>query len=1134
MSLIAVLAMSQAASASTGAVTVNSTGDMDARDGAVTLREAILLATGVMSEASLDSSEAAQVTGIVGGAEADTIRFDPLVFPSGAPGTIELVAPLPPLSTGSDTVDGSMAGVEIHGHGHDCLVSTAADNAIYGLTISGCDRAIAVDDVEDNIIGGPEPGQGNVLILSGYGIWTRGAGGVQIQGNFIGTDATGVTSLPNGTGLWLYAHGALVGGSAPGEGNVISGNTGHGVAGDDANRGFVVGNLIGVTADGTAPLGNGGAGIAFGTENSYGMTIEGNVVSGNGYATGEGAIRFQGHPSEHIVRRNMIGTDVTGTVAIPNHGDGITYGAATSGTLIERNVISGNLGNGLSLSPYSLCDRGTDRILNNRIGTDITGQHPLGNSGHGIEVREGCNIQIGEPGNGNSIAANGGHGIALLGGPDVSGTMIRGNWIGTDEGGTSPLGNGGHGVFVNGWTGTVIGGLGVGEKNVIAYNGTDGISVDGFIPFIQVPTTLTFIRANSISENSGRGIEIGTPEKTVPPAVRGVSPINGSACPFCTVDVFSDTADEGQSYLGSVVADAVGVWSLDEVPAWSNVTATATSPALGTSEFSEPFAVNLHPAPCSASIPTIVGTEGGDVLVGTDGPDIFLGLGGSDRIYGLGGDDLICAGEGDDIVYGGAGNDTIYGEGGEDYVHADDGHDYLDGGAARDQLHGDGGDDTILGGEGPDRIYGGAGDDALDGGSGDDVAYGGDGDDHLTGGEGNDRLKGDSGDDTLDGGAGNDTLVGDSAQESTAVPGHDGNDVLLGGDGDDDLHGRGGDDSIYGGDGNDRVYAGPGDDTIYGGGGQDSIRGQEGDNYCDGGENFDYNSSYDCEWSVDIYPNNLASGTGRLLTFERGSSVIPGWTGGISVVNAVGTGLSALTDYPTPVSTRVDQTPSISQDGSLVAFVSSRWDGAWTHSIYTIGSDASGETEIIQAAPQSTVIHPAISPDGMRIAYTRTISGDYDVFVANIDGTAPQNVTQSFGAYEEFPCWSRDGNHLFFVSEGDVWRIGEDGSGRVRLTDDTRLTHFIACSRTDGRLLRASVADGGTNVYRVDVIDTGTGTSTTAAEIPDLGGLSWAPETDHFLYTQHAKMVRLSLDGISSTSLVSYPAGPIGSVRWNQ
>jgi hypothetical protein len=74
------------------------------------------------------------------------------------------------------------------------------------------------------------PGAGNVIAaaINGFGIDTDQANGSTIQGNFIGTDATGTLPLGNFLGgISLNNGGLLVGGTAGGEGNVIAFN-GHG------------------------------------------------------------------------------------------------------------------------------------------------------------------------------------------------------------------------------------------------------------------------------------------------------------------------------------------------------------------------------------------------------------------------------------------------------------------------------------------------------------------------------------------------------------------------------------------------------------------------------------------------------------------------------------------------------------------------------------------------------------------------------------------------------------------------------------------------------------------------------------------------------------------------------------------
>ncbi|HLF08167.1 MAG TPA: hypothetical protein VI789_02315, partial [Dehalococcoidia bacterium] len=98
-------------------ITVTGEGDVNARDGKVTLREALLLATGELSQLSLDEREGANLTESPGVESADTIVFDPEVFQMEEPLTIILSASLPALGSGFDTLDASGAGVVVDGSG---------------------------------------------------------------------------------------------------------------------------------------------------------------------------------------------------------------------------------------------------------------------------------------------------------------------------------------------------------------------------------------------------------------------------------------------------------------------------------------------------------------------------------------------------------------------------------------------------------------------------------------------------------------------------------------------------------------------------------------------------------------------------------------------------------------------------------------------------------------------------------------------------------------------------------------------------------------------------------------------------------------------------------------------------------
>lgn len=122
--------------------------------------------------------------------------------------------------------------------------------------------------------------------------------------------------------------------------------------------------------------------------------------------------------------------------------------------------------------------------------------------------------------------------------------------------------------------------------------------------------------------------------------------------------------------------------------------------------------------------PTIIGTEGNDIIDGTPEADVISAKGGDDTINGLGGNDVICGGSGNDTISGGSGADVIFGGYGNDSISGGTGNDEVNGGAGNDSLAGNGGNDKIFGSSGNDTLNGKDGvvnNDSLDGGIGTDT-----------------------------------------------------------------------------------------------------------------------------------------------------------------------------------------------------------------------------------------------------------------------------------------------------------------------------------------------------------------------------------------------------------------------------
>ena len=198
---------------------------------------------------------------------------------------------------------------------------------------------IGVDSRATNtVIGGTTTDARNVISGNGWcGVeLVGGVTGAVIEGNYIGTNAAGTAALGNFTdGVRVgAASDVTVGGTAPGAGNVISGNgTGHDCCGvTGAGVGLigvsaiaVEGNLIGTDASGTYAIPNTSGGVQFFQDVSNtvigGTTAAArNVISGNG---GDGVGVGDGLGSGNMILGNYIGTNAAGTAAVPNNGDGI-------------------------------------------------------------------------------------------------------------------------------------------------------------------------------------------------------------------------------------------------------------------------------------------------------------------------------------------------------------------------------------------------------------------------------------------------------------------------------------------------------------------------------------------------------------------------------------------------------------------------------------------------------------------------------------------------------------------------------------------------------------------------------------------------------------------------------------------
>jgi CSLREA domain-containing protein len=137
-------------------------------------------------------------------------------------------------------------GNEVYGNliGTNTAGNAAVPNSV-GIMLVG----------HENHIGGPSSGEGNLISGNlGAGLLVSSSSqSCWIQGNRIGSDATGAAAIPNSVGIESEGSTSTIGSQWPGEGNLILGNLHDGINLNDlAVHNWVVGNIIQL---------NGGAGI---------------------------------------------------------------------------------------------------------------------------------------------------------------------------------------------------------------------------------------------------------------------------------------------------------------------------------------------------------------------------------------------------------------------------------------------------------------------------------------------------------------------------------------------------------------------------------------------------------------------------------------------------------------------------------------------------------------------------------------------------------------------------------------------------------------------------------------------------------------------------------------------------------
>jgi parallel beta-helix repeat protein len=308
------------------------------------------------------------------------------------------------LASQGNVISGNDTGISLLGGIGNTIAANIIGLDADGLEPLGNNEGLSVRaSARDNLLGGSSPASRNIIsgnTSHGVLITDQGTTNNRLQGNYIGTDKSGLLGRSNGQYGVLIRHGAegnLIGGTTPGEGNVIVYNALGGVRIDSpANQ--MAGNYIGVGADGTTAIGNGNNGVRIvGNQNVIGPQnliahsfYSGIILNGTGNIVISNTLKFNGSSGICVAGPS---TEI--------RGNQITENGGASHDWLECNIRSGIVITGTDHTVV----RDNDILDNTNFGIVVHNGHSnsilsnsiSGNLAGGIRLEQGSNGGIKPP-----------------------------------------------------------------------------------------------------------------------------------------------------------------------------------------------------------------------------------------------------------------------------------------------------------------------------------------------------------------------------------------------------------------------------------------------------------------------------------------------------------------------------------------------------------------------------------------------------------------------------------------------------------------------------------------------------------------------------------------------------------------
>jgi len=214
------------------------------------------------------------------------------------------------------------------------------------------------------------------------------------------------------------------------------------------------------------------------------------------------------------------------------------------------------------------------------------------------------------------------------------------------------------------------------------------------------------------------------------------------------------------------------------------------------------------------------------------------------------------------------------------------------------------------------------------------------------------------------------------------------------------------------------------------------------------------------------------------------------------------------------------------QNGKIVFF---REHQPFKYQIFTINNDGSNLTNLSNN-PNVSDFHPAFSPDGSKIAFSR----NWDLYMMNADGSNQINLIAPFTVSESFPRWSPDGSKMSFVLGGsetaEVYTMNPFGTNLSRLTNNSVYDFGSKWSPDGTKIVFTSALFGGYGIYTMNVDGSG-GRALTGGNQDT--SPSWSPDGKKILFKRSNDIFVMNTDGSGIVNLTNTPTNIENDPEWS-